>query len=141
MTAAFLRWFTFGVVALAAMGLLVSVPFFIVVWSSNATNLFGGHIPARLGSDTIKAIVFLGFFISAMLSGFNAAFPRNSLNRRIWLTLIIFYFVSGLVCLFPANVNENLVAGIRTISLFFLFLVALCIANLLFVGIRFSAKA
>ena len=130
MIAAILRWFTFGVLAVTALGLLYSMPFFIAVWSHAFADFIQGNVPSRLGSDTIKAIIFLGYFLSVILCWINAAFPRNPNNRTIWVSLILLYSLSAIACLFPVDVNENLVSGIRSISLFYLFLIFLIVANL-----------
>lgn len=131
MISAVLRWFTFGVVAIVAIGLLYSLPIFVAVWFSIATHLIQDYVPQQLGNDIIKAILFLGYFLSVIFTGFNAAFPNNRNNMKIWISLILFYFLSAIACLFPVDVNENLVSAIRSISLFYLFLILLIFANLL----------
>jgi hypothetical protein len=130
MIAAILRWITFAVVAITAVGLLYSVPFVIAVLSITITHLIHGVVPIRLGSDIIKAIVILGYFPCVILVGFNAVVPDNPINRKIWVSLIFFYFLSCLVCLFPMNVNQDHVEDLRNLSLFFLFLILLMASNL-----------
>ena len=140
MISAILRWFTFGVVALGAAGFLFSLPIFIVVWMSTFNSLLQGNLPDRLGSDLVKAIILLGYFLSVVLSGYNAAFPSNPMNTRIWLSLIVFYTLSAIACLFPVDVNENLISGIRSFSLYYLFLILLIVANLFSAPKRFQAR-
>lgn len=139
MIPAFLRWFTFGVVAVAAVGSLYSMPIFILVWISAIAHVIQGDLPPRLGSDLVKAILYLGFFISVIFTGFNAIFPGNPNNTKIWLSLILFYSLSAIACLFPVDVNENLVSGIRSLSLFYLFLILLIFANLFSASKRIAA--
>jgi len=139
MISAILRWFTFGVVAIAAIGLLYSVPIFVAVWISTIAHLMHGDVPHQLGSDIVKAIFFLGYFLSVIFTGFNAAVPDNPNNTKIWISLILFYSLSAIACLFPVDVNEHLVSKIRSISLFYLLLILLIIANLFSVPKRITA--
>jgi hypothetical protein len=119
---------------------LFSLPTFIAVWMNTFDSLLQGNVPSQLGSDIVKAIMLLGFFVSFVVSGYNAVFPTNPMNATIWICLIPFYTLSAIACLFPFDVNENLVSGIRSFSLFYLFLILLLIANLLSLPKRCPAR-
>jgi len=131
MQLALLRWFTFGVAGLPTIGLLYSLPFALAVWSSNVSKLISGVIPDHLTSDSIKATVFFGYYISVCFIGLNAAYPINRFAKTIWISLIGFYGLSALCFISPFDVNESLKPALFGVAYFYLVLIFLIGLNLL----------
>ncbi len=125
-----LRWLTFITAAVPTIGLLYSMVILFVVWESNLSSMLHGDIPKHLLSDCIKAIIFLGYYVSAGFIGFNACYPDNKHSQKIWVSLIVFYTLSAISFIFPQDVNPDVKSGLFVVPFFYMFLIALCALNL-----------